>query len=163
MNEKPYAKSVIAFLMAVLIGVAFTGTEPSALTYVHESCYDGQDNDLDGVYGGSMPLILSDWTDGECQWMPGQWGQGEHDNRGLNDPTSGSADVNAYVQTWLNTHSSETPSHFEMLKAWYESDSRDPCAESQVQASLTAYRDDYGLSNEMTGVSLHQSECGVSY
>lgn len=163
MNEKPYAKSVVAFLGAVLIGVAFTGTAPGALTYVHESCYDGQDNDMDGVYGGSFPLIISDWADGECQWMPGEWGQGEYDGLGLTDPVAPSPDVDAYVNTWMLIHSSETPSHFEMLKAWYESDSRDPCAESQVQASLTAYRDHYGLPDEMTGVSLHQSECGVSY
>lgn len=163
MKEKAYAKPVMAFIAAVLIGVAFTGSPPSPLTFVHDTCHDGIDNDVDGVYGGSFPLVIADSFDGECIWMPLESiSLGEYDGQGLNDPYGGLPEVDAYVLQWQNVWSEETPTHFEMVKALYAFDGRGPC-QTDLQDSLDAYKNGYGLPNSMTGALEHQAECGVSY
>jgi len=168
MKEKAYAKPVMAFIAAVLIGVAFTGSPPKPISFVHETCYDGIDNDMDGVYGGAFPLILADQKDGECIWMPHkEYGAGEHDGDGTSDPAGGYPAVDAYVVAWLNGYSPETPTHFEMVKSLIiQTSGAFSCASGEgqdLQDSLTAYKNGYGLPNEMTGALEHQAECGVSY
>lgn len=161
--EKPYAKAVIAFIAAVLIGVAFTGTEPSPLSYVKETCKDGLDNDMDGVYGGSYPLILADFTDGECVWMPQKFGNGEYDTLGLTDPTSGDPDVSAYVALWQQSYSPEMPTHYEIIQAASGASLGVGQCDADVQNALDAYKNVYGLPSSMTGADQHMIDCGVSY
>jgi hypothetical protein len=162
-NDKPYAKAVIAFLAAVLIGVAFTGSGASPLSFVDSTCKDGIDNDMDGSYGGPIELILADFADGECVWMPQKFGLGEYDSLGLTDPTSGDPDVASYVSQWQQTYSSEMPSHFEIIKAAGDESLGVNICGSDVQSSLSAYKNVYGLPNEMTGANEHMAYCGVSY
>lgn len=161
-------KVIAAFLTLLLLAIGLTGSKPGPLSFVHETCYDGIDNDMDGTYGGSFPLVLADQKDGECIWMPHkEYGAGEHDGDGLNDPAGGYPSVDAYVVAWLNGWSEEVPTHFEMVKALLiETSGAFSCSGPQaldLQDSLTAYKNGYGLPNEMTGALEHQAECGVSY
>ena len=165
---KSYQQGAILALFLVIVASSFTGKPPGALNYVHETCYDGLDNDMDGVYGGQYPLIIADQKDGECIWMPHKdFGNGEHDGDGLNDPAGGYPAVDAYVVNWLNGWTSETPTHFEMVKALLiETSGSFSCSSPEAQDlpdSLTDYKNGYGLPDEMTGASAHQAECGVSY
>jgi len=156
-------KAVAAFLTLLFVAVAFAGSPPGPLSYVHETCYDGLDNDMDGVYGGSFPLVLADTADGECIWMPLEaYGNGEYDTKGLTDPISTDPDVQAYVGAWSSGWSSELPTHYSMVKAMVDKVGGNSCG-PDVQNALSAYKNDFGLPDEMTGASQHQSECGVSY
>jgi len=161
--DKPYAKAVIAFIAAVLIGVAFTGAEPSPLSFIHETCKDGQDNDMDGVYGGSYPLILADFSDGECAWMPQKFGNGEYDGLGLTDPNENDPDVLDYVILWQEAWSYEMPTHYEIIKAASDASLGIGQCAPDVQNALSAYKNVYGLPSSMTGADQHMIDCGVSY
>lgn len=161
---KNYKKGAIVLLFLAVLGSAFTGSPPGPLSYVAETCYDGLDNDTDGLYGGPVPVPRYDSGDGECIWMPHKtFGPGEYDGQGSNDPAGGFPDVDQYVVNWLNGWTSETPTHFEMVKALIIEDQGSFTCISDLQDSLNAYKNGYGLPNEMTGANEHMAECGVSY
>ena len=161
---KSYQQGAIVALFLVILASSFAGTAPGPLSYIHETCKDGLDNDVDGNYGGSFPLVLADFADGECVWMPQKFGNGEYDALGLTDPVATSPDVSAYVSNWQSAWSSDMPTHWEIIQAASEAGLKAGGLCSQdVQDSLSAYKNTYGLPDEMTGASAHQAECGVSY
>lgn len=159
---KSYQQGAIVALFLVILASSFAGTAPGPLSYVHETCKDGLDNDMDGVYGGQYPLILQDFQDGECVWMPQKFGSGEHDGLGLTDPTPQDANVAAYVSAWNSAWSSEMPTHFQIIQAAADAGLTGTCTQD-VQEALMTYKNDFGLPNEMTGANEHMAECGVSY
>lgn len=155
---------IVVGLFLVILASAFRGVPPGALVYVHETCYDDLDNDMDGNYGGPFPLVLADSYDGECIWMPHEsFGIGEYDGQGLTDPAGGFPDTDQYVVNWLNGWTSETPTHFDMVKALLIEDRGAFSCIQDLQDALNAYKNGYGLPNEMTGANQHMAECGVSY
>lgn len=159
---KDNAKAAFAVILAVVLGMALTGTTStvSPENSIASTCKDGINND--GDQGGVPPLIvdIDDSEDVECLWMPFKFGQGEYDGLGGNPPNSN--DVAAYVQTWASIDN--YPTYFEALVSLAAIDSN-PGKECnfQVQDAMIEYRDTYGLPDSKTGVSEHQAACGVSY
>lgn len=158
MQNKPYAKPLIAFIAALFVAVGFTGGFPSDLSYVSDTCKDDIDNDVDGVYGGNLDLIRSDSGDGECVWMPFNFGPGEYDGLAGTDPTSSTTEVQSYAAILL-TIPDEYPTQYAALKAM----GVNTCSDTSVQDSFTAYRDNFGVSSSTLGINEHQNECGLSY
>jgi len=147
-NQAAFGGILLLILGMVLSGAVYS---PDPITFLADTCKDGIDND------GEFPSS-NDMADQECTWMPMDFGNGEYDGAGINPPSP--SEVAAYVATW-NTMEGY-PSHWEVVKAGYDEAGSNPCV-SSVQDSLIEYRDTYGLLDDQTGVSEHQSHCGVSY
>jgi hypothetical protein len=158
-------KGVIVALFLFILGAALTG-QPAPPTpanaYLNTTCHDTIDNDVDSQTG-QFPIPVIDIGDSECLWMPYDFWFGEYDGQGLFDPPP--SEVAAYVSTW-QTNYSHYPTAWAGIKALFDQYGQtvaDACNDGRAQPILTEYRDNYGLPDSMTGVSLHQSECGVSY
>lgn len=162
-----YKKAMGGFLVVLLLAVALTGGPTPTIDYVAESCYDDVDNDVDSVQG-QYPLIIMDSFDGECIWMPLNFGQGEYDSAGLTDPTSADADVVSYVGQWMQLGADPDwpyPSHLEAVRAMLDVDRGAPsnvCI-PDLQNALTAYQNDFGVPDRLTGANAFKAECGVSF
>lgn len=158
MNRKTQA-GVGVFLFVLIVAQAFTGGAPPPRYALAETCHDGLNNDGD-VIPGPSPIPLIDGADQECHWMPFDFWNGEYDGQGISYPIQ--AETDGYVALW--NQQENLVSHFEAVKYLHENHwGTDVCNDQALQDSLVAYRDSYGLSDSMTGVSDHQSECGVSY
>lgn len=157
MENRTYAKPLIAALFGILLAASFTGGSPAPIEFVHETCKDTIDNDNDGITS-PIVLIRADFGDGECVWMPFDIGIGEYDGLGGNDPSPSSPEVQAYANLLLNLPN-EYPTQHEALKAM----GVNTCSDTTVQDSFTSYRDAFGVSPSTLGIAEHQNECGLSY
>ena len=155
---------VFALFMIILVS-AFAGKPapgPPANVYLAQTCIDTVDNDADST-GGQFPIELIDLGDNECLWMPYNFGNGEYDGQGLNNPPQ--PDVAAYISQFTSQYA-YYPSQWDGIKALYDQYGmgvQDACNDTRVQPILTEYRDTYSVSDLKSGVSTHQSECSVSY
>lgn len=164
---KKNAQAGFGVVLAIVLGMALSGTVGmvSPEDSIAASCYDSSNNDGDqveiapGVYSD-----LVDQLDPECKWMPFKFGQGEYDglDATISTYTVNSADVSNYVQTWRTIDN--YPTYFAALVSLdaLTSGGGIEC-HSQVQDAMIEYRDTYNMPDEKTGVSEHQSHCGVSY
>lgn len=159
---KKNAQAAFGVLIAFVLGIALSGTPGmvSPIDSIASTCLDGINNDND--QGGVAPLIvdIDDSQDTECLWMPFKFGQGEYDGLGGNIPNSG--DVASYVNTWLTIDN--YPTYFEavVVLAAQDGNAGQEC-NNQIQNAMIEYRDTYNLPDSKTGLSQHQSQCGVSY
>lgn len=159
-------KGIIVALFLFIMAAALAGqprAAPPANVYLNQTCHDYQDNDADST-GGQFPISIIDLGDSECLWMPFDFWNGEYDGQGLNAPPQ--SEINAYVVEWQKSKYWYYPTAWAGIKALfdqYSQTTQDACNDGRVQPILQEYRDTYGLPDSMTGVSLHQTECGVSY
>lgn len=147
--------------MLILVS-AFRGMAPSPFDYIVESCYDGIDNDNDSPQ--FLPNSIVDELDKECIYMPLAFTglpNGEYDGQGVGNPSF--SDVGIYAADFWNLSTDPNlPTHFEAVKALYEYKGSAICTQ-ELQDSLIFHRDQNGIEDARTGVSQHQSYCGVSY
>lgn len=165
---KKNAQAGFGVVLAIVLGMALSGTMGmvSAADSLATSCVDNQNNDGDQVeIGPGTYSDIQDNQDPECLWMPFKFGQGEYDGLDitLTTYTVNSADVSNYVNTWRTQDA--YPSYFSALLAMEEELATGTSFEcsSTVQDAMIEYRDTYNMPDSKTGVSEHQTHCGVSY